>query len=269
MSVERIDKKAIAKSFGKAACHYDSVAHFQCWVGDQLLTKIPARSAKTIVDLGCGTGFYMPELQSRFPEASVYGLDLSEDMVRFARDSRSNTSLNWLVGDAESLPFQTGSVDVIFSSLSIQWCGNLQALFLEISRVLSKDGVFVFSSLVDGSLSELKQAWSAVDDQQHVNAFAQKQDYQQAITGTGLAISTLDVEEKVLRYQRVKDLTQELKTLGAHNMTSHRPSKMTGKSRIRKFLSAYETFRQEDGLLPASYQVLWGVVREAELVKIT
>ena len=57
-----------------------------------------------------------------------------------------------------------------------------------------------------------------------------------------------------------KDLTQELKTLGAHNMTSHRPSKVTGKSRIRKFLSAYEGFRQNDGLLPASYQVLWGVV---------
>jgi len=260
MSVERIDKKAIAKSFGKAASHYDSVAHFQRWVGDQLLTKISVRNVNTVVDLGCGTGFYMPALQSQFPDASVYGLDLSEDMVLFAKGLRNKASLNWLVGDAESLPFKTGSVDVIFSNLSVQWCGSLESLFLEISRVLSKDGVFVFSSLVDGSLSELKQAWLAVDDQQHVNAFAQKQDYQQAIIASSLDVMNLDIEEKILRYQKVKDLTQELKTLGAHNMTSHRPSKMTGKSRIRHFLSAYENFRQDDGFLPASYQVLWGTV---------
>ena len=186
-------------------------------------------------------------------------------MIRFARQPHqnsnpSNTNTSWLVGDAESLPLKAGSVDLIFSSLSIQWCGNLSTLFNEVERVLSDDGIFVFSSLVDGSLSELKSAWSQVDSMQHVNAFAFLSDYQSAISTTCLNVERLDIQEKVLSYQKVKELTRELKTLGAHNMTSHRATHLTGKQKIQEFLAAYESFRLNDGTLPASYQVLFGVL---------
>ncbi|MFT6123482.1 MAG: malonyl-CoA O-methyltransferase [Oleiphilaceae bacterium] len=264
MSVESINKSAIAKSFGNAAEKYDSVAHFQRNVGYELLAKIPQTNPKCIVDLGCGTGYFLSNLETTYPSADLIGLDLSEEMVRFARKANethaADTNIVWLVGDGEKLPFKSGSVDLIFSSLAIQWCGSLSLLFNEIQRVLSKDGVFVFSSLVDGSLCELKSAWSQVDGMQHVNAFAYLADYQQAVSSTSLSTAVLDVEEKVLYYKKVKDLTRELKTLGAHNMTSHRVTHLTGKQRIQQFLAAYESFRLSDGTLPASYQVLFGVL---------
>lgn len=265
MSVEIINKKEIAKSFGNAAANYDSVAHFQRWVGNELLQKIPIlNDASTIVDLGCGTGYFLSGLKAKFPKADYLGFDLSEDMIRFARESsgeqESSTCTTWLVGDGESLPFKTGSVDLIFSSLAIQWCGSLSALFVEIQRVLTDKGVFVFSSLVDGSLCELKSSWSQVDGDQHVNEFAYLADYQEAVTATQLETKVLEVQAKVLYYQKVKDLTRELKTLGAHNMTAHRSTHLTGKQRIKQFLSAYEEFRLDSGALPASYQVLFGVL---------
>mgnify|MGYP000494595168 CR=1 FL=1 len=264
MSVELINKSAIAKSFGNAAEKYDSVAHFQRHVGSELLSMIPEINVNCIVDLGCGTGYFLSGLQAQYPNADLIGFDLSEEMIRFARKENKKGSvdkkISWLIGDGERLPFKSGSIDLIFSSLAIQWCGSLSSLFNEIQRVLSKDGMFVFSSLVDGSLSELKTAWSQVDAMQHVNAFAYLADYQEAVSTTTLNTVVLEVQEKVLYYQKVKDLTRELKTLGAHNMTSHRATHLTGKQRIKQFLAAYENFRLNDGTLPASYQVLFGVL---------
>jgi len=264
MSVELINKSTIAKSFGNAAAKYDSVAHFQRHVGRELLSMIPEVKAKCIVDLGCGTGYFLSGLQAQYPNADLIGFDLSEDMIRFAskanEDVAADKNISWIVGDGEMLPFKSGSVDLIFSSLAIQWCGSLSSLFNEIQRVLSKNGMFVFSSLVDGSLCELKTAWSEVDGMQHVNAFAYFDDYQEAVSSTNLNSAVLEVQEKVLYYQKVKDLTRELKTLGAHNMTSQRATHLTGKQRIKQFLAAYENFRLNDGTLPASYQVLFGVL---------
>jgi malonyl-CoA O-methyltransferase len=264
MSVESINKSAIAKSFGNAAEKYDSVAHFQRNVADELLAKIPELKPRCIVDLGCGTGYSLSGLEARFPGADLVGFDLSEDMIRFARKVNEKAgaakNISWLVGDGESLPFKSGSVDLIFSSLAIQWCGSLNSLLIEIQRVLSKGGVFVFSSLVDGSLCELKSAWSQVDGMQHVNAFAYLADYQEAVSNSALNTQMLQVQEKVLYYKKVKDLTRELKTLGAHNMTSHRVTHLTGKQRIQQFLAAYEKFRLKDDTLPASYQVLFGIL---------
>ena len=264
MSVEQISKSEIAKSFGHAAEKYDSVAHFQRNVGHDLLEKMPNHAPECIVDLGCGTGYFLSSLSAMYPNAALVGFDLSQDMIRFARKAHEKKSpekeVSWLVGDGERLPFKSGSVDLIFSSLAIQWCGSLSTLFAEIQRVLSKGGVFVFSSLLDGSLAELKAAWAQVDDNQHVNAFACMGDYQQAIDATQLRAAVLEVETKVLYYQKVKELTRELKTLGAHNMTSQRATHLTGKQSIKKFLSAYETYRLADGSLPASYRVLYGAL---------
>lgn len=260
MTLDLINKQLIASSFGKAAHTYDSVAHFQRAVGNGLLSRLPECEPECVLDLGSGTGFFLPSLQSRYPSAELVGLDLSEEMLRFAKKQYRDPQIKWLTGDGESLPLKDGSVDLVFSSLSIQWCGNLEALFGEISRVLSDQGVFVFTSLLDGTLSELKAAWAAVDNAQHVNEFGDLNDYQRAIDASGLTIDFLDSEREVLSYSVVSELTRELKKLGAHNLTPNRVTHVTGRQRVRRFLSAYNDLRQDDGRFPATYHVLWGAV---------
>lgn len=258
-----IDKKKIARSFGLAATTYDSAAHFQRWVGDSLIAKIPEFSPQTVVDLGCGTGYFSEDLDSKFAQAHYIGLDLSEDMVNFAKSNHSS-AFTWVTGDADSLPFKANSIDLIFSSLAIQWCSNLPLLMKEIKRVLSPNGRFVFSSLVDGSLKELKAAWAEVDDKQHVNDFFVKQDYQQAVLESGLGIYLLTEETKVLEYQKLADLMRELKKLGAHNLNDERSTSLMGREKLSGVISAYEKHRTDNGYLPASYDVLWGVLIKAK-----
>lgn len=258
-----IDKQVIAKSFGLAASTYDSVAHFQRWVGDKLIDELkqkePDFSPRNIVDLGCGTGYFAQSLQTNFSSADYIGLDLSENMINFSKQSHTSECA-WLVGDAESLPFKDHSIDLIFSSLAIQWCESLPRLMKEISRVLSPKGLFVFSSLVDGSLEELKIAWSKVDDKQHVNNFFLKEEYQQAVFTSDLSIHLLSEETKILRYQKLTDLMKELKKLGAHNLNNERSTVLMGKHKLNKVIAEYERFRVDNDYLPASYDVLLGIL---------
>lgn len=256
-----ISKQDIARSFGRAAMTYDSAAHFQRWAGERLLEIHQPDNPERILDLGCGTGYFSRALQEQCPHSSYLGLDLSENMLCYAKDNHQGSL--WLAGDAESLPFADDSLDLIFSSLAIQWCESLPRLFKEIQRVLSPGGCFMFSTLLDGTLAELKRAWSEVDQvEQHVNEFPFFEDYQAVIQESSLSEVCLQQEEKVLAYHQVKELTQELKMLGAHNIRSERPKHLTGKARIKAFVSAYEAYRNEQGLLPATYQMLFGVVKK-------
>jgi malonyl-CoA O-methyltransferase len=50
---------------------------------------------------------------------------------------------------------------------------------------------------------------------------------------------------------------EDLKHIGAHNVTNGRPRGLTGRYRFAKVTQAYEAFRR-DGLLPASYEVVYG-----------
>jgi malonyl-CoA O-methyltransferase len=64
-----------------------------------------------------------------------------------------------------------------------------------------------------------------------------------------------------MHYQRVGDLLNELKTLGAHNMNRDRPGGLTSRRTLQGMLQAYECWREE-GLLPASYDVVVGVMEK-------
>lgn len=256
-----IDKRMIAQSFGKAAQTYDAVAHFQRWAGSVLLEKIPDFQVKTVLDLGCGTGFFCPLLSERFLKADYIGLDLSERMVNYARGHHPRSG-HWLAGDAENLALKDASVDLVFSSLAIQWCADLPGLMKEIQRVLAPGGIFVFSTLLDGTLAELKHAWANVDAKQHVNSFFLREHYRQAIESSGLKTRLLDSERHALHYTKVTELMRELKALGAHNLNADRASALTGRRKLISLTEAYEQYRDPQGLLPASYQLLWGVLEK-------
>ena len=173
-----------------------------------------------------------------------------------------------MVADAETLPFADDSVDLIYSSLAIQWCSSYQALFTELLRVLKPGGVVALSTLLDGTLKELEASWREVDDYQHVNVFSKHNDIESAYITAGFAPLATEQYTDVLSFDSVKTLTRELKMLGAHNVNQGRPLKVTGRERIVRFKQAYEKFRTEEGSLPASYEVLLTVL-EKPLARIS
>lgn len=254
------DKRQVAASFSRAAASYDAVAELQRSVGAQLLARLPAElQPRRWLDLGSGTGHFTRALAERFGAAEGLALDIAEGMLRHARPQGG--AAYFVAGDAEALPLQDASVDLLFSSLALQWCGDFPRVLSEAQRVLRPGGVLAFSSLCVGTLQELRDSWLAVDGFVHVNRFRRFEDYQQMCAASGLQSLTLQHQAEVLHFPDLRSLTDSLRDLGAHNLNPGRPGGLTGRSRIRALIEAYERFRQPQGL-PATYQVAYGVLQK-------
>lgn len=259
-----LDKRKVAESFSRAAPTYDAVAELQRGVGEHLLDLLEAHptkdsaEVKQVVDLGCGTGCFSPRLAQIYPQADLLGLDIAEGMLRYAREKRQLDAA-WLCADAENLPLADNSVDLLFSSLAIQWCENLPALFGEMQRILKPGGRAFISTLGPRTLHELKAAWQTVDGYTHVNRFLPAASLQQAQAEAGLSERGFYTEDRVLQYEQLRELTHELKALGAHNVNSGQSAGLTGRRRLQQFRKGYETFRR-NGKLPATYEVYYWVL---------
>ena len=116
-------------------------------VSDLLATK---PSAKTVLDIGCGEGFYSRKLQEANPEKTFYAFDISKDSVQIAAKSEPNWAVNWFVGDLARLSLKNASMDILLDIFS-------PANYGEFSRVLSKDGVLIKVIPTENHLKEIRQ----------------------------------------------------------------------------------------------------------------
>ncbi len=256
-----LDKVLVRRSFERAASSYDQTAYLQREIGGRLFEHLdpillqPAR----VLDLGTGTGASLGELKRRFPRASILAMDLASTMLQQAR---SKQRWPWrrpayVCADAEALPLATASVDLIFSSLTFQWCNDLGRLFSECARVLRPGGLILFSTFGPDTLTELRTSWEAVDGHSHVNRFVDMHDLGDAMTSSGFADVVMDREQIRVEYSELRFLLHELKAIGAHNVTRGRNRGLTGRARLRALSDHYEQFRS-GGKLPARYEVVYG-----------
>jgi malonyl-CoA O-methyltransferase len=257
------NKQQVAAAFSRAAETYDSVADFQRAVGARLLSLLPESICPAHIqqwlDLGCGTGYFCEHLQQRFASARGTGLDLAQGMLAFARTRCPD--LSYICADAEQLPLQDNSQDLVFSSLALQWCTDFSKVLREAQRVLKPGGVLLFSSLADGSLIELRRSWQAVDNATHVNQFRTLKRYQELTAASALQVLDLHCHTHIYHYAKVADLTHELKHLGADHLQDGRAPGLVSRQGLQRLLNAYEYYRQPQGL-PATWQVVYGVLRK-------
>ena len=251
-------KDAIAASFGKAAETYDKHAAFQRDVGRRLLAKLPDNlTGKRVLDLGCGTGYFSLQLKERGAEV-VCG-DISQAMLDKAVQRCGKERMRYVLADAESLPFDDASFDYVYSSLALQWCTDLSFPLREIRRVLKKEGRGCFATLVDGSLNELRQAWKKIDAYQHVNNFITLNQVKIALAQSQCHNHQLDSTAITVWYDSAFSVMRDLKGIGA-NHVSGRSQGLTSRRSLLKVEREYQAHRNNKGLLPASYQVCFGVI---------
>jgi malonyl-CoA O-methyltransferase len=257
-----LDHDVVRDSFSRAAASYDAAAVLQAQVRNELLDRLDLvkLEPEVVMDLGAGTGHATLELKRRYRGSRVVAADLAEGMLREAGRRQSLLRRFDRVGaDAAALPLRDGSVDLIFSSLMLQWCPDPDAVLRECRRVLKPGGLLTFTTLGPDTLVELRRAWLAADaSHPHVNTFLDMHDLGDALVRAGLAEPVMDVERYTLTYDEVRGLMRDLKAIGAHNAATGRPKGLTGKRTLGRMIEAYETFRREDGRLPATYEVVFG-----------
>ena len=261
----QLDKNQIRRAFDRAADQYDDVAVLQHEIGQRMIERLELIriQPQLIIDIGCGTGHTTLKLSQRYPQSQLITLDLSQQMLLKTRQQQSfwqrwKKPFACINGDAETLPLASNSVDLIFSNLAIQWCCDLDSAFKEFHRILKPGGLLLFSTFGPDTLKELRHCWQGIDHYNHVNAFIDMHDIGDALLRVGMSDPVMDMDMMTLTYQNAKKLMQELKAIGAHNVSAGRSRGLTGKTQLKQFYAAYEQFRNQDGRLPASYEIIYG-----------
>jgi SAM-dependent methyltransferase len=104
----------------------------------EVLVRLLGAGSGSLLDVGCGTGSYTAALAQH--GWNVTGVDISEDMLRLARERGVRT----IRTDATALPFEDASFDAAVSVLTNTDLDDLAAVVREIARVLRPDAPLVY-----------------------------------------------------------------------------------------------------------------------------
>lgn len=103
-----------------------------------------------LLDIGCGTAPMISLLSEEFPDKHYTGLDLTPAMIEVAR-SKNLPNAEFVLGDAENLPFEADSFDVAICSESLHHYPNPQAFFDSVCRVLKPGGRLILRDVTFNS----------------------------------------------------------------------------------------------------------------------
>lgn len=251
-------KAAIALSFSRAAASYDQAAQVQQMAGERLLKRMASHIAHrngVIADVGCGTGFFARSLIQQYTPQHFIGVDLAQGMLDVAAQRHDDLAIaTWQQGDAESLPLADQSVDIIYANFSLQWCENLSTLMADFFRVLKPSGYCCFTSLGSETLCELRQAWSTIDQYDHVNPFYDTEQWLPAIQAQGFSVLHQNEYQEQGLYETPMAVLRSLKAIGANVVKGDRSMALTGKRKLASVLSELEQYRTAQGI-PATYAI--------------
>ena len=131
------------------ASRYDRVSNPQVEWGRRVILRLSPRSNERVLDLGCGTGRLTAEIGASVPDGAVVGFDRSAAMLGVASQmwpaaaGAARQARIWLVrGDGTKLPFAR-AFDAVFSTATLHWIGDHEALFQSVFEALRPGGRFV------------------------------------------------------------------------------------------------------------------------------
>src|SRR3954466_3616484 len=144
---------------------YVSNAGFVSRLGMPLLDLLEARPGERILDLGCGEGTLMLEMQHRGLE--VVGVDSSAELTAAARAQ----GLDARVTDAQELDFER-EFDAVFSNAALHWMPEIGRVLGGVSRALRAAGRFVVECGGEGNVNTVRTALVAELDARGIDGTA-------------------------------------------------------------------------------------------------
>jgi malonyl-CoA O-methyltransferase len=253
-----INKKAVEASFSKAAKHYDHFADLQREVGYHLMNLMAntVKDANSILDLGCGTGYFSALFNIENKHAHLTCFDLSSEMLKKTAQ-RGLTRSECVQGDIDNLPFPANQFDLIFSNLVLQWSEQLDNCLGQTKNALNKGGKLCFSTLLNGSLIELQQAWKEIDNNPHINDFLTTEKVQDALLSSGFNHVRLTTKTHVKKYSSVIEVMKALKGIGANHVHNGSTNRTMGRQLLSALDKGYSPFIDKNGLYNLSYEVCY------------
>jgi ubiquinone/menaquinone biosynthesis C-methylase UbiE len=165
---------------------------------EQLARMVHAKDSDRAVDLACGPG----TLALRFAQHVrwICGLDLTPAILERARRSAADqglANLDFAIGDAQSLPFADGSLDIAVTSYSLHHLPDAARTIGEMARVVKRGGrVGILDIFLpnDPEVSDLNNRIEILRDASHTRTLARKE-FESQFAAHGLRILEIGVEE--------------------------------------------------------------------------
>jgi malonyl-CoA O-methyltransferase len=256
------NKTRIAQQFSRAAATYNSAADVQLDIAFEAMAQLTGKY-QCGLDIGCGTGRISQQLAPKCER--LLGMDLAFGMLDYAKQDchTKNLNIDWLQGDADNLPIADDSVDLIFSSMVLQWSDDPQKVMAEIARVMAHKSTAVLAIMCQGSFEQLNASWQSVDDQRHVNHFASANTWLEAALAQGLQVN---MQEKAFLtwHTNIRQLLTSIKSIGANvvlntesNTDEHKPSNksLLNRHTLQNLEDYYQQKFAKNLQLPLTYQV--------------
>ena len=141
--------------YNKIARFYDLLAdHSEAPIRYQAIKELGPKVGDRILEIGFGTGHGLVNLSNSVGDkGKVYGIDLSEEMVKIARKRLEKNDLiqrtTLLCGEAEDLPFDEGIMDAVFMSFTLELFDTpkIPVVLSECWRVLRPGGRIAVAGL--------------------------------------------------------------------------------------------------------------------------
>lgn len=105
-------------------------------------------AGRAVLDVGCGRGGMIWTLNEFFDARAMVGLDLSEGAISFCREVHVFPHTEFILGDAENLPFDDASFDVVVNMESSHHYFDIRAFYDGVDRVLAPGGHFLYATLL-------------------------------------------------------------------------------------------------------------------------
>lgn len=102
----------------------------------------------SILDLGCGEGYYTQRIKQHFIDSDIYGLDISKEAINMA--SKYRKDVTWIVGNSKNIPILDHSLDFVSALFTVV---NQD----ELKRVLKKGGYVIHVTANPRHLIEIKE----------------------------------------------------------------------------------------------------------------
>jgi SAM-dependent methyltransferase len=121
----------------------------------------PAKAARWL-DVGCGTGALTSTILNAASPSHVEAVDSSDAYISFARNEIRDPRAVFTVADAQSLPQDSDSVDIVVSGLALNFIPRPDVALAEIARVVRPGGtIAVYVWDYAGEMQLIRRFWDA------------------------------------------------------------------------------------------------------------
>lgn len=254
----------IAK-FARAATSYDGVAV----LAREVVARMAARfdylkvAPRRMADIGCATGDGVRELQARYPKAQAIAIDIALPMLhrvhlrtppllRLTR--RGPQPVN---ADACALPLSDNTLDLIWSSLMLQWLDDPLPALRELHRSLRAGGVLMFATLGPDTVKELRVAAAKVGAGDTARKFIDMHDWGDMLVAAGFSDPVMDMEMIRFSYSSPRRFLADQRQLGVRDG-------LLGQQAFRDWRRLFAAWEHDGEGLPLSFEIIYGQAWKTE-----